>query len=66
MKHCAEKSLSPAKMKITELRKFSETFDKDLFDLLTPKASVNGKTSPGGTAPALVVKRSGELLKDPQ
>jgi argininosuccinate lyase len=66
MKHCAERNLSPAKMKITELRKFSEGFDKDVFDLLTPKASVNGKTSPGGTAPALVVQRTGELLKDPQ
>jgi argininosuccinate lyase len=66
MKHCAEKDLSPAKMKIAELRKFSETFEKDLFELLTPKASVNGKTSPGGTAPELVVKRTGELLKDPE
>jgi argininosuccinate lyase len=66
MKHCAEKDLSPAKMKIAELRKFSESFDKDVFDLLTPKASVSSKTSPGGTAPALVVQRTGELLKDPE
>jgi argininosuccinate lyase len=66
MKHCAEKELSPAKMKLAELRKFSESFDKDVFDLLTPKASVNSKTSPGGTAPALVVKRTAELLKDPE
>jgi argininosuccinate lyase len=65
MKHCAEKDLSPAKMKITELRKFSDGFDKDVFDLLTPKASVGAKTSPGGTAPALVVKRTQELLKEP-
>jgi len=64
MKHCAEADLSPAKMKIAELRKFSESFDKDVFDLLTPKASVGSKTSPGGTAPALVVQRAGELLKD--
>jgi argininosuccinate lyase len=65
MKHCAEKDLSPAKMKITELRKFSESFDKDVFDLLTPRASVDAKMSPGGTAPALVVKRTEELLKEP-
>ena len=65
MKHCAEKDLSPAKMKITELRKFSESFDKDVFDLLTTKASVSSKTSPGGSAPALVVKRTEELLKEP-
>jgi argininosuccinate lyase len=66
MKHCAEKNLSPAKMKLADLRKHSETFEKDVFDLLTPKASVDGKTSPGGTAPALVAKRAGELLKDPE
>ena len=64
MKHCAEKNLSPAKMKLADLKKYSESFQKDVFELLTPKASVNGKTSPGGTAPALVRKRSGELLKD--
>ena len=34
--------------------------------LLTPKASVSSKTSPGGTAPALVIQRTGELLKDPE
>ena len=64
MKHCAEKNLSPAKMKLADLRKYSESFQKDVFELLTPKASVDGKTSPGGTAPALVRKRSGELLKE--
>jgi argininosuccinate lyase len=66
MKHCAEKDLSPAKMKITELRKFSESFDKDVFPLLTVESSVEGKKSPGGTSPELVMKRSSELLKDPQ
>ncbi len=63
-KHCAEHGLAPATMPLEDLRKFSEVFDKDLFELLTPKASVEGKTSPGGTAPALVLKRSTELLKD--
>jgi argininosuccinate lyase len=64
-KHCADaNNLSPAKMKLEELRTFSASFDKDVFELLTPIASVDGKTSPGGTAPALVVQRAGELLKD--
>ena len=63
MRHCAEKDLSPAKMKLADLRKFSEEFDKDLFDLLTPKASVQSKTSPGATAPHLVSQRAAQLLR---
>jgi argininosuccinate lyase len=63
MRHCAEKELSPAKMKLGDLRKFSEEFEKDLFDLLTPRASVQSKTSPGGTAPALVSQRAAQLLR---
>lgn len=66
MKYCAEKELSPAKMKITELRKFSESFEKDVFPLLTAESSVQGKRSPGGTSPDLVLKRSTELLKESQ
>jgi argininosuccinate lyase len=63
MKHCAEKDLSPAKMKIGELRKFSEQFEKDVFDLLTPRSSVQAKTSPGATAPMLVAQRATQLLR---
>jgi len=63
MKHCAEKDLSPAKMKLPELRKFSDEIEKDLFDLLTARASVQSKTSPGGTAPSLVSQRAAQLLK---
>ncbi|HZE97119.1 MAG TPA: argininosuccinate lyase [Planctomycetota bacterium] len=63
MKHCAEKELSPAKMKLAELRKFSEDFEKDVFDLLTPQASVQSKTSPGGTSPQQVAHRASQLLK---
>jgi argininosuccinate lyase len=63
MKHCAEKDLSPAKMKLADLRKFSEEFEKDVFDLLTPEASVQSKSSPGGTAPQLVSQRAAQLLR---
>src|SRR5436190_18671512 len=63
MKHCAEKDLSPATMKIAELRKFSELFEKDVFEQLTPKASVQAKTSPGATSPHLVSQRAAQLLR---
>ena len=63
MKHCAEMNASPVHMKISELRQYSEVFGEDVYALLTPKASVEGKKSPGGTAPALVEARAGELAK---
>ncbi|HLY74124.1 MAG TPA: argininosuccinate lyase [Planctomycetota bacterium] len=63
MRHCAEEDLSPVKMKLADLRKFSEDFDKDVFDLLTPRASVQAKTSPGATAPQLVSQRASQLLR---
>lgn len=63
MKHCADQQLSPAGMKIAELRKFSELFEKDVFELLTPKASVQAKTSPGATSPHLVSQRAAQLLR---
>ncbi len=61
MKQCTEKGTSPVQMTIAELRQFSEAFGEDVYSLLTPKASVEGKKSPGGTAPELVESRAVEL-----
>jgi argininosuccinate lyase len=63
MKDCAQKNASPVLLKVAELRQYSEAFGEDVYALLTPKASVDGKKSPGGTAPALVEGRAGELVK---
>jgi argininosuccinate lyase len=63
MRHCAEKDLSPVKMKLADLRRFGEDFDKDVYDILTPQASVQSKTSPGATAPSLVSQRASQLLR---
>jgi argininosuccinate lyase len=38
-------------------------FQEDIFKLLTPQASVEGRKSPGGTAPGLVAKRVAQLTK---
>jgi len=61
MRQCAEKGASPAHMSIAELREFSKAFGEDVYSLLTPKASVEGKKSAGGTAPESVSRRAGEL-----
>ncbi len=61
MKHCAAKQISPAALPLAELRTYAPAIGEDLFALLAPRASVESKTSPGGTAPALVERRAKEL-----
>jgi argininosuccinate lyase len=64
MKHCSEKGLSPVHMSLQEFRQYSTTFEQDVYSILSPKASVEGKRSPGGTAPELVEKRAAQLLRE--
>jgi argininosuccinate lyase len=64
MKHCSEKGLSPVHMSLQEFRQYSTTFEQDVYSILSPKASVEGKRSPGGTAPELVGKRAAQLLRE--
>jgi argininosuccinate lyase len=61
MKRCAAQNLSPAALPLAELKTYSPAIAEDLFPLLTPRASVESKTSPGGTAPSLVERRAKEL-----
>ena len=63
MKHCAEKNASPVQMNLAELRQYSQSFGEDVYALLTPRASVEGKKSPGGTAPDQVENRAAKLAK---
>jgi argininosuccinate lyase len=65
MKHCADRGFSPLHMTLAELRQYSEAFGEDVHSILSPKASVQSKTSPGGTAPALVEKRVAHLSRGP-
>ncbi len=43
-------------LKVVELKKFSQAFENDLYNLLDPKVSVNRKKSFGGTAKINVLK----------
>ena len=65
MKHCAERGISPAAMPLSELRGVAPAFGEDVYALLSPQASAAAKTSPGGTAPALVAARAARLLGEP-
>ena len=64
MKHCAAKNASPAALPLSELKTYSPAIGEDLFPLLTPRASVESKTSPGGTASSLVEARARELSRE--
>ena len=65
MKHCAERGISPAAMPLSELRGVAPACGEDVYALLSPQASAAAKTSPGGTAPALVAARAARLLGEP-
>ena len=54
MKGCEEEGVTPKEMDVQKLRSFHPKFQGDVLDILTPEASVAGKLSPGGTAPANV------------
>lgn len=54
MKACVEEGVTPKEMGIQKLRSFHPKFQENVLDILSPEASVAGKTSPGGTAPANV------------
>ena len=65
MKQCAQAGASPAKLGLAELKQVNPAFEQDVFALLTPRASVEGKRSPGGTAPSQVEARAARLSKGP-
>jgi argininosuccinate lyase len=64
MRSCAERGVSPLSLALPELRDSSPAFGEDVFAILTPRASVERRTSPGGTAPRLVKQRIAELGRE--
>jgi argininosuccinate lyase len=63
MKDCARTGGDPARLTDRELREYSKAFGPDARAILDPRASVRSRRSPGGTAPALVLKRARQILK---
>jgi argininosuccinate lyase len=63
MRTCAERNVSPAQIPLEELRTYSPVFGPEAYALLTPRASVEHRRSPGGTSPEGVAARAERLLK---
>ncbi|MBL7072753.1 MAG: argininosuccinate lyase, partial [Candidatus Omnitrophica bacterium] len=56
VKHCADSMINISDLSITELKKFSDKFDGDVYALLNAEVSVEKKKTPGSTNPSLVKK----------
>lgn len=55
VKFCLAKKRSLDSLSLAELKKFSQKFDKDITGQLTPEASINNKSSEGGTGTQSVI-----------
>ncbi len=58
---CIRKKKTLSALTLTELRKFHPGFEKDLFDCLTVRQSVNARSATGGTAEETVRTRIREI-----
>jgi argininosuccinate lyase len=54
VRECAKRRCSLAELPLSRYRAMNKNFAADLFDVLTPRASVEGKKSSGSTSPAEV------------
>ncbi|MDR0851316.1 MAG: argininosuccinate lyase [Clostridiales Family XIII bacterium] len=61
--HCLGKGVAIEDLPIEELKTFSDKFDEDVYEKLTPLACMNAKQSEGGTSVLRVVEQI-EKLKD--
>lgn len=56
VKECSEKNMNISDLSLADLKNFSSMLEEDVFGLLNPEASINGKKTPGSTNPDLVKK----------
>jgi argininosuccinate lyase len=61
--YCIEKNKELPALSIEEFRKFSPGFGEDVYKYLTAEDSVNSRSSYGGTARKIVLKRIKEIEK---
>ena len=65
--YCVDKGCDLAELELSELRRFSDAIDRDVFDFLTLEGSVAARNHIGGTAPSQVraaVERARDRLAD--
>ena len=59
--YCIQHSKRIEVSSLSELKKFSDKFEKDMYEILTPKRGVNLRNITGGTAREAVLKRIKEI-----
>ncbi|MCR4398692.1 MAG: argininosuccinate lyase [Firmicutes bacterium] len=65
VRYCKERGVGFADLSLDEFRRFSEKFDRDIYDFLLPETCVRRRSSPGGTSPERVgeqIERAEKLL----
>ncbi len=59
--YCVQNSKRIDMLSISELKRFSDKFEKDVYDILTPRRGINLRNITGGTAREAVLKRIKEI-----
>jgi argininosuccinate lyase len=59
--YCIQSGKGIKDIEISGLKKFSDRFEKDIYDIITPEAGVNMRRVAGGTATEMVLKRIKEI-----
>ena len=63
--YCIEHKRGIEDIGILELKKFSDKFEKDLYDIITPEKGINMRKATGGTARETTLKRIKEIEGSP-
>lgn len=63
VRFCMESARDLASLSLDEMKTFHPSIEKDIYGVLTPKASVDARDVPGGTAPVRVKKRLAVLRR---
>jgi len=58
---CIKSGREIREISLSELKKFSDMIEKDIYDIISPEASVNIRCIGGGTATEMVLKRIREI-----
>lgn len=61
--HCIKSGREIRDISLSELKKFSDIFEKDIYDIISPEAGINIRCVIGGTATEMVLKRIKEIEK---
>ena len=62
--YCIQSGKGIKDIEISGLKRFSDRFEKDIYDIITPEAGVNMRRVAGGTATEMVLKRIKEIEED--